>query len=100
MKKLTIASAVFGVVAFSAGAAFAGDDWEAKLEEKFAAIDTNSDGSVSEAEYLAYKNAKVSEHFAKISGGDGSLTLAEAKAAHKAEYAKTKARHKKKKDSN
>ena len=92
MKKIALVSAAFGAAAFVGGAAMAGDDWEAKLEEKFNAIDANGDGSVSEAEYLAAKTADAREHYAKVSGGDGSLTLDEAKAAYK----EKKKKHKKK----
>lgn len=97
MNKTALVLAAFGATALTSGAAFAGSDWEAKLEAKFAAIDSNGDGIVSEAEYLAHKSAKASEHFAKVSGGDGSLTLTEAKAAYKAEYKARKAKYKDKK---
>jgi len=96
MKKFVIASAVAGVIAFSAGAAFAGEDWEAKIEAKFAAADTNNDGVVSEAEFLARHEEKAREKYAKMSGGDGELTVEEAKAAHKEHYAKMKEKHHKK----
>jgi len=96
MKKFAIVSAVFGAAAFVGGAAMAGDDWEAKLEEKFNAVDANGDGSVTEAEYLAHKAAEASESYAELSGGDGSLTLDEAKAAYKAKKEKYKAKKKEK----
>ena len=88
MRHIVIGSAIAGVLAFSAGAAFAGEDWEAKLEEKFAAADADGDGSVSEAEFMDHSAEKAREMYAEISGGDGSLTLEEAKAAHKEKYAK------------
>jgi len=97
MKKTTLTITVLGIFAFAATGAIAGDKWEAKMEAKFTAIDANGDGGVSEAEYLAYKAEKARSSFAEISGDDGVLTLAEAKAARKAEYAKK--RKKKRTDS-
>lgn len=97
MRHIVIGSAVAGLLAFSAGAAVAGEDWEAKLEEKFAAADANGDGVVSEEEFVAQSVMKARESFAEISGGDGALTLEEAKAAHKAKYDKMKAKKKDKK---
>jgi len=65
------------------GAASAGDSkkHEAKMAEKFA---------ISEAEYLAHKTEKARKHFSKVSGGDGELTLEEAKEARKKRYEKKK----------
>lgn len=90
MKKTTLAITVFGSLALAAAPALAGEDWEAKLEEKFAKADANGDGAVSEDEFLARVTEKASAEFAEMSGGDGSLTLEEAKAAHKARYEKKK----------
>ncbi|MEL7485683.1 MAG: hypothetical protein AAGJ87_00550 [Pseudomonadota bacterium] len=97
MKKLAIAASAAGLFAFSAGAALAGDkNWEAKLEEKFSAMDADGSGGVSEAEYLAAKSEKARANFAKMAGDDGELTLAEVVAAEKA-YREKKAKKKKEK---
>ena len=85
MKKLALAASAVAIFALGSGAALAGEDWEAKLEERFAAADTDGDGVVTEAEFLARTEAKAKEAYAKLSGGDGALTLEEAKAAYKAE---------------
>lgn len=85
MTKYTFAAAAVALVTLGSGAALAGEDWEAKLEEKFAAADADGDGVVTEAEFLARTEAKAKETYAKLSGGDGALTLDEAKAAYKAE---------------
>ncbi|MEM9015362.1 MAG: hypothetical protein AAGB02_09710, partial [Pseudomonadota bacterium] len=85
----TVASAVV----FSAGAAFAGHheggekDWEAKVEEKVAAMDADGNGSVSESEYLAYKAGKASKEWTKMAegaGDDGEVSADEAKAMYAA----------------
>jgi len=74
------------------GAASAGDSkkHEAKMAEKFAAMDVDGNGTISEAEYLAHKTEKARKHFSKVSGGDGELTLEEAKEARKKRYEKKK----------
>lgn len=61
--------------------------WEAKLEAKFAKIDTDADGSVTEAEYIEYKTAEARASFAEMGGDDGVVTLDEAKAAYAAQEA-------------
>ena len=97
MKKLAITASAMGLLAFSAGAALAGDkNWEAKLEEKFAAMDSDGSGAISESEYLAAKSEKARKHFEKMAGDDGSLTLEEVKAAEKS-YREKKKKHKKEK---
>ena len=90
MNKLKLTAAILGVATLTATGALAGDKWEAKMEAKFSAIDANGDGGVTEAEYLAYKTEKARAAFSEMSGDDGVLTLAEAKAAQKAEYSKKK----------
>lgn len=95
MKTTTIAL-IAGAGALAAASALAehhekkmeGDhDWEAKFEEKFNAVDANGDGNVSGEEFLAYKQAKAEEEWAKwaeAAGDDGAVSLEEAKAHHKA----------------
>ena len=89
---IKLTSAILGVAAFGAVAAIAGQhegegDWEAKLEAKFVTIDTDADGSVTEAEYLDYKMAEAKKTFAEMGGDDGAVTLDEAKAAYAAQMA-------------
>ena len=98
-KALFVVIAGTGLVA--AGAVAAGDsgDWEAKLAEKFAKIDTSGDGNISSEEYLAYKMAEAEKSWAKHDlGDDGMLSLEEAKAHHKAKMAKMKEHYKEKKE--
>lgn len=94
MKTTTIAL-IAGAGALAAASALAehhekkeGDhDWEAKVEEKFSAVDANGDGNVSGEEFLAYKQAKAEEEWAmwaEAAGDDGQVSLEEAKAHHKA----------------
>ena len=96
MMKLKMTTAILGAAAFGAVAAVAGEkgdgDWEAKLEAKFAEIDADADGSVSEAEYLEYKAAEAKKSFAEMGGGDGVVTLDEAKQAYAAKMAEKKAK--------
>ncbi len=110
MKK-SIFTLTAAAVALAAGAAFAGDGkkemtaeehkakMEAKLAEKFAKIDANGDGSVSSAEYMAYKNAEAEKDWAKWTEGDddGAVTLEEATAKMHAHMAEKKAKYKEKK---
>lgn len=59
-----------------------------KHAERFAAVDTNGDGDVSEDEIAAYKAAK----FASVdANGDGALTQAEMDAHREAKRAERKA---------
>ena len=81
MKKALIAGSF--TAALLAGAAHA--DGHA---EKFAAMDTDGDGIVTEAEYTAYATAdgettaeEASAKFVILAGSDGELTLAELTAA-------------------
>ncbi len=110
--KRTIFTLTAGAVALAAGAAIAGDEkkkmsWdekkakmEAKLEEKFAKVDANGDGSVTSAEYMAYKTAEAEKDWAKWVEGDadGAITLDEAKAKQAAKMAEKKAKYKAKKE--
>lgn len=80
MKRFTLMLAGAGLVAMSA---HAGD-----YAEKFAKMDADSDGVVTEAEFVAYATAdgKYTEadataKFTKIAGDDGELTLEELTAA-------------------
>ena len=113
MKK-SIFTLTAATVALAAGAAMAGDHgdkkkmsaeeykakMEAKLEEKFAKIDTNGDGSVTSAEYMAYKTAAAEKDWAKWVDGDadGAITLEEAKAKQAAHMAEKKKKKMKKKE--
>jgi hypothetical protein len=99
--KYAVAAAV--AVAFAATAAYAGgegrkgaDDeaMNAKVEVHFKEVDANADGQVTEAELIDYMTAKAKSEFAEASGGDGVMTLDEAKAHHKAKHeAMMTARH-------
>ncbi|MEO1252111.1 MAG: hypothetical protein AAFW81_07190 [Pseudomonadota bacterium] len=97
MKKLALIASALGL---AVSPALAGDKakWDEKMAEKFSGIDANNDGSISEAEYMAHKVAyyekegkeltdekaeKARAHFAKMSGDDGALTLAEMKDSYK-----------------
>jgi len=96
MMKLKLTTAILGAAVFGAVAAVAGDPkgadgWEAKLETKFAEIDADADGSVSEAEYLEYKAAEAKQSFAEMGGDDGIVTLDEAKQAYAAKMAEKEA---------
>ena len=60
-------------------------------DEVFDAMDINSDGTVSRVEFVEHmvasgkhSEAEASAKFARISGGDGQLTLAEYRAAQSA----------------
>lgn len=92
MKKQTLSFAAASL-AFGAAVAIAGNtettdaDWQTKLEAKFATIDVDADGAVSEAEYLDYKMAEAKAAFVAMGGEDGAVTLEEAKAAYLAEQA-------------
>ena len=81
MKKALIAGGFTATLL--AGAALAGDH-----AEKFAAMDTDADGIVTEAEFTAYALAggettaeEASAKFVVLAGSDGELTLAEMTAA-------------------
>lgn len=81
MKKALIA--VGFTATLLAGAALAGDH-----AEKFASMDTDADGIVTEAEFTAYALAggettaeEASAKFVVLAGSDGELTLAEMTAA-------------------
>lgn len=86
------AIAIVAATAIAATAAFAGEmgdkgiDWNAKVESHFKEVDANDDGSVTEAELVDYMTAKAKKEFAEASGGDGALTLEEAKAHHKGKH--------------
>ncbi len=97
---IKLTSAILGVAAFGAAAAVAGHhegagEWEAKLEAKFAKIDVDTDGSVTEAEYLDYKMAEAKQAFLEMGGDDGAVTLDEAKAAYAAQLAEKAAMNEK-----
>ena len=93
--KFTLTTAILGAAAFGAVAATAGhhegsETWATKLEAKFAEIDADANGSVSEEEYLAYKAAEARKSFVEMGGDDGEVTLDEAKQAYAAKRAEKK----------
>ena len=111
MKK-TIFTLTAATVALAAGAALAGHGekkemsaeehkakMEAKLAEKFAKVDANEDGSITSAEFMAYKTAEAEEEWAKWTEGDddGAVTLEEATAKMHAHMAEKKAKYEAKK---
>ena len=82
----TLLGATALIVLAPAGVAFAGSP--AAYFEK---IDADASGTVSQAEFVAYKTAdgkvtaaEAEAKFAKLAGEDGTLTLAELEAAMKA----------------
>ncbi len=95
MKKLVLAVSAVAIATMGASA-FAGDKHDHKkmsLKEKFAKIDTNGDGIITEGEFTAQGERATPEYFAKMAGDDGQLTYEELKAYKK----KKKAHHDKKK---
>ncbi|MBR9836111.1 MAG: hypothetical protein GYB42_13230 [Alphaproteobacteria bacterium] len=87
--KIALGSAVF-VALGSFSAAHAGN-----AAEYFEKIDADANGSVTQAEYVAYKTAggkvtaeKAEAKFTKLAGDDGEMSLAELEAAMKA-YSKS-----------
>jgi hypothetical protein len=55
----------------------------AKINERFAQLDTDGDGKVSESELAAIRDARRAERFDRLdTNGDGSLSRAEMDAAH------------------
>lgn len=91
------ASALVAVTLGVSGVALAGSP-----ADYFGKIDANADGNVSEAEFVTYKTAggkysseDAAAKYAKLSGGDGTFTLADMEAVMK-DKAKKKAEHKKK----
>lgn len=82
---------VLAATAFAWTAAMAGEkamdtDWDAKVEEHFKEVDADKNGSVTEQELVDYATAKAKKEFAEASGGDGAVSLEEAKAHHKAKH--------------
>jgi len=60
-------------------------------EMHFAEMDADSDGAVTEAEFLEFKMAKAKAMFAEAAGDDGVMTLDEMKAHHHARMEEHKA---------
>ena len=92
MKKFLSVTAI-AAVALAGTSAFAGD-----MDEWFAKVDTNGDGVISEAEYLADKEAYARKKFAKMAGDDGQLTKEDVKAYKEKSKKKHKKDKKEKKD--
>jgi hypothetical protein len=99
--KYAIAAAA--AAAFAATAAHAGGEGKmsadaeamnAKVEAHFKEVDANADGQVTEAELVNYMTAKAKSEFAEASGGDGVMTLDEAKAHHKSKHEAMMKEHK------
>ena len=94
MKKILLLTAA--ILVFQATPVFADDhqggDKKGKMFEKH---DTNGDGVISEAEFIAKAKAKFSEMDAD---GDGNITKEEGKKAHEAKRAKRKEKMKEKRD--
>ena len=89
MKRFTLALVVTGAFAL---AAHAGDP-----AEKFAEMDVDTDGLVTDAEFLSWTSAntdytveEASAKFAELAGEDGVLTLDELEAAMAAKDAESK----------
>lgn len=97
---------VSGLTLALAGAAYAGHhekkgegkDWDAKMEAHFKEVDANADGKVTEQELVDFMTAKAKKEFAEMSGGDGEVTLDEAKAHHKAKHEMMMKEHEMKKE--
>lgn len=99
IKMIASAAALAGLGAFAVASA-------GSPEDKFKKYDTNADGVVTEAEFVAVKTEggkytaeEASAKFAKVAGDDGEMTLAEmeaAVAAHKAAKAEKEAKPAKK----
>lgn len=68
---------------------------DSKVETHFAEMDANSDGAVTEDEFVTFAIAKAKAKFAKAAGDDSSLTLEEMKAHHMAMMEEMKAKHQK-----
>jgi hypothetical protein len=91
------AAAAFATAAYASGEGKKGAEAEAmdaKVEAHFKDVDADADGRVTEAELIAYMTAKAKKEFAAASGGDGSMTLDEAKAHHKAKHEAMMKEHK------
>jgi len=63
--------------------------------EKMKKSDTNGDGTISEAEFLAKAKEKFAE---KDTNGDGQISQEEARAAHEAKRAKMKEKRQEKRE--
>ena len=87
MKKflmLTAAGLIFQATPVLAGHHEGGEDHKGGM---FAKHDTNGDGVISEAEFLAHAKAKFAQ---KDTNGDGSISREEAKAAKQSKREKMK----------
>jgi polyhydroxyalkanoate synthesis regulator phasin len=90
MKKILLMAAAVGFIA-QATPVFAEhhEGHGNKGDEMFAKHDTNGDGKISEAEFLAHMKSKFAE---KDTNKDGSISKDEAKAAHEAKREEMKAK--------
>ncbi len=76
-----------------AGVAAADQHGKGKKGEKFAKIDTNSDGFISKSEMLSAHEQRVEKHFAKLDADkDGKISKEEMKKGKKAMRKKMKER--------
>lgn len=115
MKRALLTSMIGAIALAGSGIAFAGHheggehedkakkhaEYKAKKEEKlkarFAAADTDENGSISREEFLAQKAAEAEKSWAKHAeylGDDGELSMDEAKAMMKAKWAERKGKGK------
>ena len=97
MKKTLIAASLSALTLIAAGGAMAQPDAArpdrkadvqrtelvARLDARFAKLDTNGDGNFTADERKALRDARIAERFKRLDAdGNGAITLAEMQAAH------------------